>query len=199
MSVTWKAALNAALRKNKRHMPYAKYVQVATVRADGRGAANRTVVYRGWLDQSDACSTLTFVTDSRSAKVADVAAQPLGEVAWYLPGTREQFRIHGKLTIVGGGEAPEELAKARVRAWKALSDGARKQFCWPHPGLPRESAATDPFDDPPNVPAQDEEPAEMFCLMTLEPEVVDHLSLRSNERYLHSLKDGVWDKAFVNP
>ena len=34
-----------AIKKNKQHMPYAKYVQLATIKKDGR-PSNRTVVYR---------------------------------------------------------------------------------------------------------------------------------------------------------
>lgn len=56
----WRELLQRALKKNSgcRH---SRYVQLATVRPDGR-PANRTVVYRGFLGESD---VLTFVTDSR--------------------------------------------------------------------------------------------------------------------------------------
>jgi len=104
----WRAALRQALQApaNRKHMPYAKYVQLATVTkvngASGRvEPACRTVVFRGHLDrflpgnQRDdeegsgafAPSTpsphaLVFVTDARSGKAADAAAgagSPEGE------------------------------------------------------------------------------------------------------------------------
>ena len=60
MSAPWKQLLQQTLRKNDR-LRHSKYFQIATVRPDGR-PANRTVVYRGFLWDTDA---LTFVTDRR--------------------------------------------------------------------------------------------------------------------------------------
>ena len=65
-----------------------RYVQIATVREDGR-PANRTVVFRGFLWETE---KLTFVTDSRSCKVQEVAKNPWCELAWYFPDSREQYR-----------------------------------------------------------------------------------------------------------
>lgn len=93
---TWAQSIKNAIHsaKNRPHMPYAKYVQLATVRVDARGPANRTVVFRGFDAPVDAHPPprLTFVTDRRSGKIADIAANPMGEIAWYFPGSREQFR-----------------------------------------------------------------------------------------------------------
>ena len=52
--------LQRALKKNS-NCRHSRYLQLATVRPDGR-PANRTVVYRGFLAESD---VLTFVTDAR--------------------------------------------------------------------------------------------------------------------------------------
>lgn len=162
----WRQMIERSLKKN-RSLAYSRYVQLATVRPDGRPAV-RTVVYRCalllrrsrccfsgprstarrplWLLKCflifapgtpayatrhrrraasaaqqrtpppllvaqtlqvlpplavafvsprgflDGCDSLTFVTDRRSSKVAEVAANPAAEVAWYLPITREQVR-----------------------------------------------------------------------------------------------------------
>ena len=86
----WRPSLVLALYRN-RHAPYSRFVQLATVRADGR-PANRTVVFRGFLDETP---QLTFVTDSRSPKVAELSHSPWAEVCWYFPVTHEQFRIGG--------------------------------------------------------------------------------------------------------
>ncbi len=56
----WKEVLQKALKKNS-NCRHSRYVQLATVRPDGR-PANRTVVYRGFLLDTD---VVTFVTDSR--------------------------------------------------------------------------------------------------------------------------------------
>ena len=63
MSAPWKEVIQRALKKNS-NCRHSRYVQLATVRPDGR-PANRTVVYRGFLADSD---TVTFVTDSRCVK-----------------------------------------------------------------------------------------------------------------------------------
>ncbi len=36
----------------------------------------------------------------RSQKVKEIARSPWGEVAWYFPKTREQFRLLGRLSVV---------------------------------------------------------------------------------------------------
>lgn len=89
---------------------------------------------RGFLE---GCDDLTFVTDRRSSKVAEAAANPAAEVAWYFPNSREQYRIAGRLTIVDEGFSDARLLRARQAAWSRMSAAGRQQFVWPHPGLPR--------------------------------------------------------------
>ena len=60
----WKSALFKSLEKNGK-VPYSKFFQLATVRPDGR-PANRTVVYRSILDNTD---KLTFNTHLRCVLV----------------------------------------------------------------------------------------------------------------------------------
>ncbi|MCA1991428.1 MAG: pyridoxamine 5'-phosphate oxidase family protein, partial [Coleofasciculus sp. S288] len=87
----WRSLLASALHKN-RSLPYARYFQLATIRADGR-PANRTVVFRGFLDSTN---QLKIITDTRSQKAEQIDHQPWGEVCWYFPKTREQFRLLGQ-------------------------------------------------------------------------------------------------------
>ncbi|KAI8466059.1 MAG: phosphate oxidase-related protein [Monoraphidium minutum] len=167
----WRQMLQRSLGKN-RSLAYSRYVQLATVREDGR-PANRTVVFRGFLD--GAADAVTFVTDRRSDKVGQAAANPAAEVAWYLPNTREQYRISGRLDIVqegrggaaggGGGGGDAALAAARRKAWSNMSDAGRLQFLWPHPGLPRIPDKEDLFLQP--APDSAGEPAADFCLVVL--------------------------------
>ena len=60
MAVAWKSTLNKALDANK-HLKYSTFFQLATVRPDGK-PSNRTVVFRGFLDDS---TKITFTTDTR--------------------------------------------------------------------------------------------------------------------------------------
>lgn len=188
----WRSHLARALHRN-RSLIYARYLQLATVRPDGR-PANRTVVFRGFLEDSD---RLQFVTDARSEKAEQIDRQPWGEVCWYFPKTREQFRISGKLILVTDNDLDPDLQAARKTSWQELSDAARLQFAWPDPGKPR--AEAEAFEPPPQDPLQ---PLADFCLLLLDPEMVDHLELRGepqNRSVYQLLGDRTWSTIAVNP
>src|SRR4028119_594901 len=128
----WRSLLARALHKN-RSLPYARYFQLATVRADGL-PANRTVVFRGFLDDTD---QLKIITDSRSQKAEQINQNSWGEACWCFPKTREQFRLAGELTLIRAEHPNLLFQQARQTTWQDLSDSARLQFAWPHPGEPR--------------------------------------------------------------
>ena len=60
----WRSILSRALHRN-RSLPNARYFQLATVDFGGK-PTNRTVVFRGFLDQSN---QLQIITDRRSEKI----------------------------------------------------------------------------------------------------------------------------------
>ncbi|HIK32376.1 MAG TPA: pyridoxamine 5'-phosphate oxidase family protein [Oscillatoriales cyanobacterium M59_W2019_021] len=188
----WRSLIAGALHRH-RSLPQSRYLQLATVRPDGR-PANRTVVFRGFLEGSD---RLQIVTDDRSEKVAQIRDNAWGEVCWYFPQTREQFRLSGQLTVVGADCNDADLQLARRQAWSKLSDSARSGFAWPPPGQPRAEAAA--F----NVPIPDANvPLPQFCLLLLDPQEVDHLQLRGDpqNRWVYRRQsDGSWSVALVNP
>lgn len=189
---SWRSPLGRALHRN-RSLVYARYVQLATVQANHR-PANRTVVFRGFLEDSNA---LKFVTDRRSRKVEQIAENPWGALCWYFPKTREQFRISGELTVVSATESDKNLLYLREVAWLALSEGARTQFAWPHPGQP-----LDTFEKVPQKIANLTDSLESFCLLLLTPHEVDHLSLCENphHRFSYTLQsDGKWAQQTLNP
>jgi pyridoxamine 5'-phosphate oxidase len=189
----WRSPLARALHRN-RSLVYARYAQLATVRADGR-PANRTVVFRGFLEPTQ---QLKFITDRRSEKIGQILAQPWGELCWYFPNSREQFRLSGKLTLVQADCADPELAKARHSQWQDLSDAARAQFVWPNPGKPRAEAEL--FNLPSPDPAQ---PTPNFCLLLFDPTQVDHLELRGEPQnrclYQYQPATAEWTMESVNP
>lgn len=188
----WRSPLSRAEHRN-RSVPNARYLQLATVGSDGK-PANRTVVFRGFLEGSD---RLKFVTDARSEKAGQIDRHPWGEICWYFPKTREQFRISGQLTLVRAGTPDPSLFKARQIAWQELSDAARQQFAWPQPAAPRADAGA--FQPPLPDPA---EPLSHFCLLLLEPEQVDFLELRGDpqNRCIYRLEgDRTWVSHAVNP
>ncbi|MFQ4146113.1 Npun_F5749 family FMN-dependent PPOX-type flavoprotein [Chlorogloeopsis sp. ULAP02] len=189
----WRSAIARALHQN-RSLVYARYLQLATVRANGC-PANRTVVFRGFLEDTN---KLKFITDARSEKAEQIHQQPWAEVCWYFPNTREQFRITGCLTLVGSDNSQSTLQVARNITWQKLSDAARLQFTWPDPGKPRiEDQAA--FAPPPPDPMQ---PLSNFCLLLLAPIQVDHLELRGEPQnrclYCYDEQQG-WSIEAINP
>jgi hypothetical protein len=119
---------------------------LATVRPDGRPAV-RTVVFRGFLEGSEA---LQFTTDTRSEKCAHIeAGNGAAELAWYFPETQEQYRVQGTLRLITGAyseepsrpEAERALARARRIMWAKMSPSARMSWLWPTPRSTRTTAA----------------------------------------------------------
>lgn len=188
----WRSPLARALDLN-RSLAYARYLQLATVRADGR-PANRTLVFRGFQTDSD---RLKFVTDSRSQKPEQIEHQPWAEACWYFPETREQFRLHGYLTLVKADNPDAVLQQARQTAWQETSDATRLQFTWPDPGKPKADAAFE--QAPPNAI----EPLANFCLLLLNPVIVDRLELRGEPQnrtiYEWDEIQQTWTVQMVNP
>ncbi|HEY9696481.1 MAG TPA: Npun_F5749 family FMN-dependent PPOX-type flavoprotein [Trichocoleus sp.] len=164
----WRSKLTGVLHRN-RSLVYARYLQLATVRLDGR-PANRTLVFRDFWGETN---QLKFITDDRSEKIDQIDQQPWAEACWYFPKTREQFRLLGSLKLVRADDPDPVLLEARRIQWQALSAAARIQFVWADPRQPRAEASA--FDPPPPDAI---EPTANFCLLLLDPSQVDHLELR---------------------
>lgn len=187
----WRSPLARALHRN-RSLVYARYFQLATIRVDGR-PANRTVVFRGFLDNTN---QLKIITDARSEKAEQIDQTADSEACWYFPKTREQFRLFGSLILVRETCPDAQLLEARTRSWQELSDAARIQFAWSHPGKPRDDTGFNPPPPDPTVPLSH------FCLLLLEPTYVDHLELRGDpqNRSIYSFSDSSgWSIQAVNP
>ncbi|MEA5506454.1 Npun_F5749 family FMN-dependent PPOX-type flavoprotein [Halotia wernerae UHCC 0503] len=188
----WRSAIARALHHN-RSLTYARYLQLATVRTNGR-PANRTIVFRGFLENTN---QLKFVTDARSEKADQIKQQPWAEICWYFPNTREQFRIAGCLTLVRNNSYYPTLQQAMINSWQELSDAGRLQFAWPHPGQSRVDEQT-AFELPPD-PTQ---PLPNFCLLLLDPVQIDHLELRGkpqNRRSYYRDENQEWSSQEINP
>ncbi len=142
--MSWKPILQRALQRN-RSQAQVRYLQLATITPAGLPAC-RTVVFRGFLHNTD---HLTAITDARSTKMHDLQANRHAAIAWYMPKTREQFRFTTRILPVGpagpldatwappGAGDAAALCAARQQLWSGLSDKARAQFLWAHPGALR--------------------------------------------------------------
>lgn len=79
----------------------------------------------------------------------------------------------------------------RARVWQQLSESARSQFFWPHPGLPRGHG--DSLEVNEAAPAT-------FLVLELTPHWVDHLVLAKEQtRRISQWIDGAWQDSWVNP
>ncbi|KAJ7563519.1 hypothetical protein O6H91_03G113700 [Diphasiastrum complanatum] len=188
----WRHLLSNALQANQ-HLKHSRYLQLATVRANG-SPANRTIVFRGFVEGTD---KLQFTTDSRSQKATPL---PLSvkdfskslfrstkssfalRICYYFTDTWEQFRIHGLLEIIGKSETDMNKKLIREKAWFSSSSKSRMQFAGPHPGLPVVASQDD------HEPELDSEqgPVDCFCVVTLEPEEVDYVHLKDNKRWVYT-------------
>jgi len=188
----WRPSLSLALHRN-RQSPESRFVQLATTRRNGRPAA-RTVVFRGFLGDSPC---LSFATDARSEKVAELNASPWAEACWYFPATREQFRLSGTVRIVGPDSSDLAGRETRERVWREMSEPSRLSYTWPDPGRAREPSQ--PF---PTAPPDPGEPLPHYHLLVLEIDEVEHLELVGNPQHrwrYHRDDYGRWGAVEVNP
>lgn len=128
----WRPLLRGA-REREGRAPTARWLQLATVAADGTPRV-RTLVFRGWASATE----LDLLTDGRSAKPAELLHQNAVELCWLLPRARSQFRLRGRIAAL----AADIEAEQRQRHWQALSPGGRALWGWPEPGAALEASAT---------------------------------------------------------
>ncbi len=188
----WRSPLSRAIHRN-RAVPFSRYLQLATLRANGT-PANRTVVFRGFLQETN---RLMFISDRRSEKTAQIQQNPSAEACWYFTKTREQFRLSGQIVIITAETEQSDLSAARVQSWQKISDSARLQFAWPDPRADR--ADNDAFSP---KPPDSETPPDTFTLLLLTANSVDHLELRGEpqSRHLYQMTAaGTWQDSDVNP
>ena len=193
MLAPWRSPLSSAIHRN-RSKPFSRYFQLATVTSEGY-PANRTVVFRGFLDDED--NALKIITDLRSAKIQDIEHQAIGEICWYFTKTREQFRITGNLRLITSKDSDTDLQQVRQATWHDISDSGRSQFAWPDPAQP--AADKSAFDISPLNPNT---PLDNFCLLLLIPNRIDHLQLRGDpqQRCIYTLENQkTWSTQSVNP
>lgn len=191
--MSWRSLLARSIHKN-RSLPYSRYFQLATVDANGR-PANRTVVFRGFLNDTD---QIKIITDLRSTKVDQIQLLAWGEICWYFPTTREQFRLHGRLILIDAQHPEVALQKARQTTWQELSEAARLQFAWPSPGQVR-TEDSEAFSPP---PPDNSQPLPNFGLLLLAVTQVDHLELRGEPQKRSLYQQGInqeWIQQSVNP
>jgi PPOX class probable FMN-dependent enzyme len=188
----WRPSLDLALHRN-RQSPQSRFVQIASVRENGRPAV-RTLVFRGFLGETH---RLTFATDARSVKATELEQFPWVEACWYFHLTREQFRFTGTMALAGPDNHDRNLLEARTEVWREMSEESRLTYTWPDPGRAREPLT--PF---PTLGPDPLTPLPHFLLLVLEIWGVDHLELHGNpqHRWKYSRDaQGRWSGREINP
>ncbi|WP_026376813.1 pyridoxamine 5'-phosphate oxidase family protein [Aestuariibacter salexigens] len=198
MSAPWKQRLTRSLHLS-RSKPEAKYFQLATVGLDGM-PDNRTVVFRGFSDESDG---LLVVTDTRSEKFTQLQRNPAACVVWYFTKSREQYRFKGNTAILIDAQTDttnvvdthnEVITKTALTPfWSSLSAGTRSQFYWPHPG--REVTE----DEPSNADIDVLSP--YFSVLRIVPTEVQFLDLKASpqQRESYTWQEANWHVKQINP
>ncbi len=160
---------------------------IATV--DRHGAPHaRSVVCRRIEDDG----SLWIASDARSGKNMHVRHESRAELAFWLPGLRQQYRVAGVVSVLCATDDDPR----RPELWRELSDSARALFAWPPTGRPREEP---PDAFPRAVPAEVEPPDE-FEVLVIDPERVDHLDLNGHpHRRRRWYGDGEWVEEEINP
>ncbi|KDQ31474.1 hypothetical protein PLEOSDRAFT_1096286 [Pleurotus ostreatus PC15] len=95
----WKTAIENALAKSDK----STVIQISTVSTGSAARPHvRSHIFRSFITPKSLPSlpVLLSSTDARTPKVAQILANPLVEVAWWIEGTQEQFRIFGKASLV---------------------------------------------------------------------------------------------------
>ena len=191
-----------AARSATRSIPKANIVQVATVSFDGFPRC-RSLVLRGYASPDFSCvdnqerdprfSALRMTTDARSEKCNDVKSKSVCELVWWVPFSGEQFRLRGRVQLVGEDVEENWLLQQRAAQWVELADAAREMFYWdvfkgndPMAQVIVPKGGRDPHGT--ILP-----PPENFLLFLVWPTRCEYLRLADNYRQLDVLEnDGIW-------
>jgi pyridoxamine 5'-phosphate oxidase len=144
-------------------------------------------------------------TDLRSRKVLQNQEQPVAEVVWWFPKTNEQYRIRGRLILVGQTITTDDrtLMISRKELWGNLSDPARESFLGslvPGTAYDGDETAVIPEGGRSGEDGKPVPPPDNFLLMLLDPTHVDYLLLgRDQYRQGDSRVEGKWSYERLNP
>jgi pyridoxamine 5'-phosphate oxidase len=154
----------------------------------------RYVVLR---DVDASAATITVTTDARSAKIADVQQQPVGEITFWLPDIRVQLRLLCRWKIIkSDSRNPTEIAM-RMAAWTRLSPATQKTFFQPTPG--KKCGSTN--RQRPLTPVDLSEPPASFAALIGTVGAIDALDLSTNPhtRIQYRRTHRRWSSQRINP
>ncbi|KAJ4470899.1 pyridoxamine 5'-phosphate oxidase-domain-containing protein [Lentinula aciculospora] len=169
----WQSAITSALDKYEKSV----VIQFASIDANSPIPNVRSLIFRSFVNPSSNPSLplILTTTDVRSPKTAQIIANPHIHIAWWIEGTREQFRVSGKGTIIPSPQDPLykqflhsttssafDWEAKRKDVFKTMSAHMKASWCRPTPGSPliggEEAAKKWPkkVDEPENPEGPDE-------------------------------------------
>jgi len=209
--IPWRKRINSSI-ENSRHIRGANFIQLATVdmTLPQPKPKNRTVVFRGFLDESD---SLKVITDMRSEKASSKQISddnPYFEVVYWFPHTSEQYRIEGFASLHSGtsgdgggdGDNVSDMTQVRLAMWNTLRRSAKEQFFWSQPGAKYECDDMKVKETNPSADTNtDYDIPDNFALLLLHPTQVKYLRLSDNYAQLDALNkpDNEWKSCRVYP
>lgn len=165
-------------------------LQAASIGLDGSPNA-RTIAVR---TASEHENRLTFHTDRRSPKVAELTRIPRIALVGFDPKLHTQIRMFGECRVV-------ESTPARLTAWKGSPDHDLIQYrTRVAPGLPV-NHPSDAFGDV-HTRVGAEEGFVHFCIVEVSPDRIDWLDLSLADNPIRAQfvrKDGSWRSSWVAP
>lgn len=160
MTPLWRDILRDALAVEYGTAPW--IATLASVDLEGRPRA-RTVILRRVDEEGRAW----VISSAQSDKNGQLRGLGFAELVVYLPGRREQFRLAGRVRVLGEAEGDGR----RGEMWASISDAARATFFWPTIGKPVSGCG--PVVE--SVGASTPMPAS-FEMIVLSPDRVEHLT-----------------------
>ncbi|KAK7063947.1 Pyridox-oxase-2 domain-containing protein [Favolaschia claudopus] len=198
----WKILLEQAIESHSK----STVIQLASIDPTTPVPHVRSLIFRGFLSAQDnpARPLLLATTDVRTPKTAQMIANPHVQIAWWIDGSQEQYRIAGKAhvvpapghtlhkhfmhTIVPLGSANFDWEAKRIDVFNSMSPVMKASWCRPTPGSRLEGGE----EEAKKWPVKIEEPKpgdeegkrlwEMslshFALVVIEPDSVDYVELK---------------------
>jgi PPOX class probable FMN-dependent enzyme len=211
----WREAIEVSIAKSRK-IRGGNYVQLSTIDYETNEPRCRTVVFRGFqplephsnMDSHSAATAkkpcvMKMITDSRSSKVKELISSSVSELVWWFSQSSEQYRIRGRIQLVGEDTEDDYLRQARKEQWGNLSDSAREQFYWTTPGIlyQEQTSIEIPKGGRDDFTGSVLPPPKEFLLMLLHPSHVDYLRLSDNYRQIDELDidSELWNAKRVTP
>jgi len=222
----WHTAITNAISEHK-NQTILQLSTISLTSASQSASHVRSIAFRNFLahPNNPAIPLIVATTDVRTPKVHQLKANPNVELAWWIEGTQEQFRISGKAYVFSAPEKsvstlPQPFTESKINweeerqeGFKKLSGFMKASWCRPTPGTPlnehggKEAAKKWPQKLPEQGEGTEEEEKQLkealsnFALLVVDPSEVDFVELAKapHKRTRFWLEEGSWSEEDLVP